>query len=180
MQEKMKKAIIIGSIIPIILYLVFTFIIVGIVGVDNFEALSPNERIATVALSLYSSSLLGILANILAVLTMFTSYLVLGTALMEMFHYDYKFPRREAFLMTVLLPLFIVLLDVTHFIRVLGVTGAIAGGLDGTLVLLMFWRAKKRGDRVPEYSLKPHYVVGGLLIILFATGMIHQLWMQLG
>ena len=57
----------------------------GVVGVNQFDQLEPNQRIATVALQIYSQPLLGLFANILAVLAMFTSFLTLGVALVEMY-----------------------------------------------------------------------------------------------
>jgi tyrosine-specific transport protein len=173
-KKKMKKAIILGSIIPIVLYLVFSLIIVGIIGLENFEVLQPNERIATVALSLYSHPILGIFANLLAVLAMFTSFLTIGIAMTEIYEYDYGLRRIWALLLTFSLPLLIVLLNFTDFIAVLGLTGAIAGGLDGILIILMYWKAKLLGDRKPEYSLSKHYVLGILLVLMFALGIIYQ------
>jgi tyrosine-specific transport protein len=99
-KKKMKKAILVGSVIPIVLYIAFSLIIIGIVGLENFELLGPNERIATIALSLYSNQILGIFANLLAVLAMFTSFLTIGTALVEIFEYDYGVSRRTSLLLT--------------------------------------------------------------------------------
>ena len=177
-KKKMKKTIIIGSLIPIFLYLIFAFIIVGVVGVNQFDQLEPNQRIATVALQIYSQPLLGLFANILAVLAMFTSFLTLGVALVEMYHYDYKLSRQTSLLLTFSLPLAIVLFDLTTFITVLGVTGAIAGGLDGILVILMYWKAKILGNRKPEYNLGKLQIFGTLLIILFLFGMFFQVWQK--
>ena len=171
----MKKAIIFGSIIPIILYMVFTFIVIGVVGLENFDLLAPNQRIATIALSVYSNPLLGLFANILAILAMFTSFLTLALALLQVYHYDYHISKGKAFLLTLTIPLLIVLFNLTSFIAVLGITGAVAGGLDGILVVLMYWRAKKMGDRKPEYSLPKNYFFGGVLILMFISGIIYQL-----
>ncbi len=175
--HRMKNAIIIGSLLPIFLYVVFTFFIVGIVGTEQFELLQPNERIATVALSIYSIPILGIFANILAVLAMFTSFLTIGLALVEIYQYDYGLRRRTAFFLAVSLPLFIALLNLTTFIEVLGITGAIAGGLGGMLIVLMYWKAKGLGDRTPEYSLPRLPLLGWLLITFFALGIAYQLWL---
>lgn len=175
-KKLMKKAIIIGSLTPIIIYLVFSFVIVGLVGLDNFEVLSPNERIATVALSVYSHPVLGILANCLAVLTMFTSFLTIGIALTEMYNYDFKISRKLALALTLLVPLFFLLANLTTFIAVIGVAGAIAGGLDGLLIVLAYWKAKKFGDRRPEYSFKSLKLLGIILISMFALGILYQLW----
>ena len=173
-KKKMKKAILVGSVIPIVLYIAFSLIISGIVGLENFELLGPNERIATIALSLYSNQILGIFANLLAVLAMFTSFLTIGTALVEIFEYDYGVSRRTSLLLTFSLPLLIVLFKLTSFIVVLWITGAIAGGLDGILVMLMYWKAKKLGDRKPEYTMGKHYILGVFLILMFVVGIAYQ------
>ena len=52
----------------------------------------------------------------------------------------------------------------------------LAGGLDGILIILMYWRAKKLGDRQPEYHLKKHYALGTVLILMFIIGAVYQVW----
>ncbi|MAG73903.1 hypothetical protein CL620_06315, partial [archaeon] len=117
-KKKLKTAIIAGSIIPIVLYAVFTFVVVGVVGVDNFSLLEPNERIASIALTLYANPLLGTFASVLAVLAMFTSYLTLAIALIDMYHIDYTLPKWTAAFATFAIPLAAVLFNVTTFIGV--------------------------------------------------------------
>ncbi len=175
-KHKMKKALVIGSILPIVLYIFFAAIVIGLVGLSNFELLSANERIATIALSVYSNPLLGLLANIFAIFTMFTTFLTLGVALTEMYQYDYHLKKNLAFALTLSLPLLLALSGLTTFIATLGLTGAIAGGLDGILVVLAYWKAKFLGDRKPEYSLKVPKLVGYFLILMFAVGILYQVW----
>ncbi|MCX6784420.1 MAG: hypothetical protein NTV81_00595, partial [Candidatus Komeilibacteria bacterium] len=70
-EKHLKKAIIWGSVIPVILYIVFTFIAVGVAGLQTTE-------IATVGLGdLIGRSFL-IVSNIFAALVMGTSFLTLG------------------------------------------------------------------------------------------------------
>ncbi|MBT4651733.1 amino acid permease [Candidatus Woesearchaeota archaeon] len=175
-KKKLKSAIIIGSTIPIALYTIFSIIVIGVVGLGNFELLGSNDKIATIALSIYSQPILGMFANILAVLAMFTSFLTIGIALSEMFEYDYNFSRRISLLLTFSIPLLITLLKLSSFIMVLGITGAIAGGLDGILIVLMYWKAKLKGNRKPEYSLPKLKWLGIFLMGLFALGIIYQIW----
>jgi len=175
-KKLMKRAIIIGSVIPIVLYLLFAASVSLVVGLENFNLLQANERIATIALSLYSHPVLGLAANLLAVLAMFTSFLTLGIALVEVYHYDYKLPRSLSMLLTFSLPLLVVIFNLTSFITILGLTGAIAGGLDGIMIILMYWRSKVLGNRKPEYSMKPHKVLGVTLIILLSLGILYQIW----
>ena len=172
----MKKSIIIGSIIPIILYIIFSFIVVGIIGLDNFELLEPNQKIATVALSIYSSPILGILANLIAVLSMFTSFLTLSIALIETYEYDYAFKKSSALLLTFSIPLLITLLSLSSFIAIIALTGAVAGGIQVILIVLSYWKAKLLGERTPEYSLKTYKIIGSLLIIFFGAGVVLELW----
>ncbi len=179
-KKLLKRAILLGAVLPIILYAVFTFFIVGLVGLDQFELLQPNERIATVALSMYTEPLLGILANLLAMLSMFTSFLTIGIALTEVYQYDYGLSRGKALLLTLSLPLAVAGFNLTTFLSALAITGAVGGGLDGILVVLMYWKAKVRGDRMPEYSLPPHFLLGTLLMVLFALGIAYQLWVSFG
>ncbi len=174
-RRLMKKAILIGSSLPILVYVLFSVIIISLVGLENFEMLAPNQRIATVALSFYASPLLGILANLLAVLTMSTSFFTLSIALLEMYHYDYRFSRVTAALLTFVLPFLIALFGVATFIGVIGITGTLAGGVLQILVVLMYWKAKKLGNRTPEYTLGKHYWLGTFFILLFLLGILYQL-----
>lgn len=177
-KKLMKKAIVIGSVIPIFLYIIFTFIVLGIIGPENFSLLGQNQIIATIALSIYSNKILGAIANVLAVLTMFTSFLTLGTALVEVYNYDFGMRRSFSLLLTFFLPLLIMIFNSTTFIAVLGLVGVLAGGLNGIMVTLMYWKAKIKGDRKPEYSLPKHKILGSILIIIFVVGIIYQVFYQ--
>ena len=74
----------------------------------------------------------------------------------------------------IIIPLIIFLLGVKSFITVIGITGAFAGSLDGILIVLMYWKAKKKGKRMPEFKLGKIRWVGMALIILFILGIIYQ------
>jgi len=175
-KKQMKKAILIGSIIPILIYSLFMIVVVGLVGVENFNLLQPNERVATIALSLYSNPILGTLANCLAILTMFTSFLALSMALLQIYEFDYHFKHRWALLLTFLIPLVVVALNITSFITLLGIVGALTGGVNGIVCVLMYWRAKKKGDRKPEYFLSKHIFLGWLLMVMFALGLVYEVY----
>src|SRR3989338_1623955 len=99
-KKLMKKSIIIGAIIPIMLYVLLTFIVVGMIG-EKFAQLEPNERIATIALGIFSHPILGVFANVLAVLAMFTSFLSLSTALIEFYKFDYHLPHTIPFFINI-------------------------------------------------------------------------------
>jgi len=162
-EKKFKHAIIIGSLIPLILYLLFAVSIYGFAG-----AFTPE--IATLAL--------GKLPCILAIFTMFTAFFALGIALKEVFMYDFKFKKNSCFLLTIIpvliLSVLIILFKLTTFIKLLGFIGSIAGGLAAILVLLMVKQAKSKGDRFPEYKIPLNWIMIIILIIIFLAGIIYQ------
>ena len=82
--------------------------------------------------------------------------------------------------LTVFIPLLIFLAGATSFIKVIGITGALAGGIDGALIVLMFWKAKKMGGRIPEYNLGKQKLLGLILMLVFVLGFIYQLLELLG
>lgn len=168
-KKDMKKAIIIGSLIPLVLYAFFAFAIVGVFGKNVTE-------IATVGLGVEFGTLVVIFANLFAVLAMTTSFLALGLALREMYDYDFKFSKFSSWAVTVFLPFFLFLFGFKSFINVIGTTGIIAGGIEGALIVLMFLKAKKKRGRKPEYNLKMGNILGGILILVFVIGVLDYLY----
>ncbi len=167
----MKKAVFIGTLIPIIIYAIFTIVVVGVVG-NSFDYLHANERIATVALGQVLGQNINILANIFAIFTMSTSFLTIGLAMKWVYQYDYKIKKQTAWAITVFLPLVLALSGITTFIKTIGIVGAIAGGTEGILIVVMHKRAKKLGERKPEYSIKHNPILSFILIALFVIGII--------
>lgn len=160
---QLKKAIIVGSLVPLLVYLLFTTIIVGICGQET-----SDDAI---------SGLIGFLPTgivnlgaILGVLTMSSSYLTLGYVLREVWFRDFGLPKVFAFLLASLPSLIFFLLGAKNFISVLGITGALMGGLVGVLIILMFLRSKKLGKRKPAYSLKLPLILILVLMIIFVLG----------
>ncbi|MCX8147017.1 MAG: amino acid permease [Candidatus Woesearchaeota archaeon] len=171
-KRKLKKVIIMGLLIPMVVYIVFSVIVVGSIGLDGFLSLEPNKRIATIALGEVISPKLFFIANILAILTMFTSFMAVGFALQEMFIYDYNMPKKVAWALTCFIPLFIALSGFTNFIQALDISGTIAGGISCILIILMFHKAKRIGERKPEYEIKSNKAISIALLMLFIVGIV--------
>ncbi len=168
-EKLMKKAIIAGVLIPIAAYLLFAFAIVGVTGLSTTE-------IATVGLGERIGESMVIIGNILAVLTMSTSFLTLALSLRETYQYDYKLSPWLSWALTCFVPLLIALTGITTFIKVIGFSGIIAGGMEGILIVLMAVKAKKLGKRKPEYSIRINPAVAAVIIALFVAGAGYYLW----
>lgn len=162
-EHLMKKAILIGSLIPIVAYLLFTFVVVGFAG-------KATPEIATLGL--------GRLPSILAVFTMFTAFFALSMALRDTYILDFKLKKIISWLLACFIPLALFLVTVIYnlatFSRILELSGAIAGGISGITIVIMAIRAKKLGDRKPEYKIPINWLIALLLISLFVFGIAYQ------
>lgn len=168
-RKKLKKAIIIGALIPLITYALFAFVVLGITGTNT-------TPIATSGLGDVLGDSMLIFGNIFAIFAMLTSFLTLALAMKEIYMFDYKIKPMTAWALTMFIPLIIFLSGVNDFIKVIGITGSLTGGVRGVLIVLMFWKARKYGNRVPEYKMGKKHLFGGILILLFIAGIIYQLF----
>lgn len=167
-RKLLKRAIIIGALIPIFLYIFFSLVIIGASGLQTTE-------IATVGLAEILGSKMFILGNIFAVLAMATSFLTLGLALKEMYHYDYHLNEKLSWVLTIAPPLVLFFLLEKSFVGVIGFTGAVGMGLEGILLVLIYRQAKKIGARKPEYKLRSHILIEYLLILIFVMGIAYTI-----
>jgi len=73
-----------------------------------------------------------------------------------------------------IIPLIAFFAGARSFIGVIGFVGAITGGIDGIIIMLMAKAAKHRGQRKPEYSIPINWWIIILLIALFILGIVYQ------
>ncbi len=166
-RKSLWKSILIGSAIPAAVYALFAFVSVGVMGARTTE-------VATIGLGKFLGEHIVIMGNVFAIFAMASSFLVLALALKDAFHKDVRLNKYLSFCLVVFMPLFLFLIGVKSFVGVLGISGALAGGLDGILIALMWRKAKRHGDRKPEYSVKFKWAPW-LLIIIFTGGIIYTL-----
>jgi tyrosine-specific transport protein len=164
-KKLMKKSLIIGSLIPLSMYVIFALGVVGVFGRKVTE-------IATVGLGLEFGTLIVIFANLFAIFAMTTSFLALGLALRDMYDYDYGISKCTSWILACFVPLILFLFGFKNFINVIGTTGVLAGGVEGVLIVFLLWNAKKKGQRKPEYSLNLGKVLGIFMIAVFVLGII--------
>jgi tyrosine-specific transport protein len=167
-RKKLKKAIILGSLIPLFAYIIFSFATLGITGLNTTE-------IVTMGLGNSLGEGMIILGSLFAIFAMLTSFLTLALAMKEIYMFDYKLSPNKSWALTMFVPLIIFLSGATNFIKVVGITGALAGGTEGIIIVLMYWKARKHGNRIPEFKLGKKFLIGLFLILLFTVGIIYQI-----
>jgi tyrosine-specific transport protein len=171
-KKSLKKAIIIGSLIPIAVYVLFTLAIVGVMG-------SSTQEVGSVGIKAIMGENLAFIGGLFAFLTMSTSFLALSLALTELFRYDYGLRKNSSWLLACFVPFLLFLLfklgDVASFSKVIDMTGIITGISTGVLIILIALRAKEKGERKPEYSIYMNEGIAFALIALLLVGGILKL-----
>ena len=137
---------------------------------------SGTTELATICLGQKFGTVVFLLGNLFAILAMTTSFMSLGLGLKEMYHYDYKKNETFAWMLACLAPLFFYFLILFFvrgeiFFRTIAISGGITMTLEGILIVLMHRKAKKHGDRKPEYSIRAGKIVPAVLIIIFLLGL---------
>jgi len=162
-RKLLKKSILMGTLISVTFYILFAYVVVGYMG-------SNTPEVATLAL--------GAVFIILGILTMFTSYLALGNALIENLEFDEKLSGFRSWFLAAIVPIAIFLVveysGWFSFTSILSMGGVISGGLTAIVVLFMVIVAKKKGDRKPEYAIPVNWFVIGILSLVFILGMIFE------
>ncbi len=165
-EHLLRPSIIAAVVLTGTLYLLFAFTVVGITGdVTSPDALSElGDALGNTVVGL---------GSVFGVLAIFTSFLMLGSALKNIFHLDYSIRRRIAWLLAILPPFVLYLGGIRSFITVIELVGALAIGVESILMIFMYARARKMGERIPEFTVGiPRWLLWAM-IVLFAAGIIY-------
>ncbi len=160
--EKLRKVIFWGVVFSAIIYLLFIFIVLGASGPKTSE-----EAISGLAKVLTSNVVK--LGFVFGVITCFTSFLAIALTLKKTLWYDFGLPKNFAWFVACFLPLTIFLLGVRKFIEVISVTGAIALGIEGIIIVFLYKEFLKK-----KFSQKLNPVFY-LLVGVFVLGIIFEI-----
>ena len=165
-QKHFRRAVVIGTMLPTLLYMLFAVAVVGAQGL-------VTTPIATLGLAKSFGPAIGLIGNIFACLAMGTGFFGFGVALKQTFVWDYKLGTVLSEFLVVIIPLCLFLLGLRNFIAILDLVGGLFIGIEAILMSLVFLRARKRGDIGAErYSLKHVWLILVPVIIVFSLAMI--------
>ncbi len=155
-KQLLKKIIVISTLIPAAIYLLFIFLVLGISGSQTTESALVGVR--NILGNGFASTVLFV-----GVLTTFTAFISQGLFLKKVFMYDIGFKEFPAWLVTCFVPLALFLLGITSFIPLISLVGGVLLSIDGILILLIY---KKIGGR-------PALIYP--LILIFILGMVYSI-----
>lgn len=168
-EKKMKKAIILGTIIPVVFYILFVVLVVGVGGAGVSEDAMSGLRYVLGDFVVFIGALFGVLAAV-------TSYITFGLYLKGTFIYDLKVNKSLAALFVVLMPIFLTLIYSDGFIVVVGFLGAVFGGIESIFLIQTYKKVKRLGDRAPEYTLNISPIILNVLMVVFGAGIFYTLF----
>ncbi|MFA6424223.1 MAG: aromatic amino acid transport family protein [Candidatus Magasanikbacteria bacterium] len=160
-QRHFRKALVIGTLIPVFVYIIFALAVVGVMGKETTE-------IATLGLGNKFGPWVRIFANVFAVFAMGTGFMGLGVALKQSLVWDWKIPSLLATILVILTPLTFFMAGWRDFVSILGVVGGLFLGIEAILMALVYWKAKKSGDLPADrYSLPLAGLLTALVFVVF-------------
>ena len=185
-----KKVCLWGILIPLIFYLIWFFVLCGVVPYGNSESITADPLLSKTMLDAKSlgqpatiplAHLIGghilILATLFTLFSTFTSFLGFGISL-EDSYMDIskgKLKKYIALALTVVPPLLIALWNPYSFLDALDIAGLYGGGLIiGILPALMILKSRKIGERKPEFVTPGGNIAPILIFLFFLAGLVYK------
>ncbi len=167
-QKHFKKAIIIGTLIPIVVYLLFVAAVVG------FNGQSITE-VATVGLSRQFGSFIALLFNLFAAMAMGTAFMGIGIALKQVLVWDHKLNKTLAEVAVIFVPIMLFALGLRSFVEVLDVVGGLFISIEAILLVLIFTAAKRKGDLPADrYGLRYYWLLVVPVFLVFGVAAVYS------
>lgn len=161
-KRQVRVAIVIGSLIPVFLYALFAFAVVGVSGsATSAEAIAGLARILGGSIAFWAS-----IAGFLAVLT---SFVALSANFQQLLALDLRLSRAAAWAVASTTPFVFYIAGFQDFIAIISIVGVFAFGVDGILFFLMGCRVRqKQNARSPLASIAGYIILAVILIGILA------------
>lgn len=167
---KLRSAVIWGTVLPFILYILFIFGILSAVdGAASQDAISGLSGILGEGVVK-----LGAIVGILAV---FTSFLALGFDVKQIYELDLKIPKFASWAILISLPLGLYLSGADDIVKLISIAGGVFVAFDGLIVIFILRKLRSMGRQIrilPDGAL-PQLFLGATLILGIIYELIYQI-----
>jgi tyrosine-specific transport protein len=179
--KSLKRVIIIGSVVPLLVYLAWEFIVLGVLSADSLKAaLSLGQGAERPLSHLVKSPWLGISARALSFFAIVTSFLGVGLGLFHFFADGLKIKQNRkgkalTALLTFSVPVLFVIFYPEGFIMALEYAGVCVALLLGILPVLMVWKGRKSHAAETIYKVPGGTPLLAALFVCFCAGCLFML-----
>jgi tyrosine-specific transport protein len=177
-RELIRKACIWGSLIPAIVYIVWTIAILLVVANSDpkfFQLMLEGKatdvgQLIAVLCRAASSEKIHAIIWIVSVLSILTSIFGVGVALLDIFQNEWKIPKWKSVFWIVFAPAIVSMFVPNAFIRILNISGIILSIIAIIVPVTISWKMKKIGNLKCDLLLKNKIIMAsvflcGILII---------------
>lgn len=162
-----KKSIIIGTVIPAIVYALFVF---GVLGLST----NVTQDAITGLIGQIPQTVL-ILIGVLGLLSLWSSYIIVGLDVNSILVYDLKFSAWLRFLLVVLGPLLLYLAGFQSFLGLVSFVGGVFLPLEGIFIISMWLKANRVLSAPPVLLKKVNAFVIGFLFFVLAIALSYEI-----
>ena len=161
-----KVPIILGSLAPAIIYILFIF---GILGLS--EAVS-EDSVSGISGNIPQLVLLGL--GFLGIICLWSTYIVIGRDIKKSLEHDFKFPWILSGLIVVVSPILLYFSGFQNFLKLVEFSGAVIIGLEGIYIILMWLKASKV-ESENKFLTKLNPLIIYSLLLVFIGGIVYKL-----
>lgn len=172
-EQKIKRVIILGSLIPLLLFLIFAILVVGVTG----ENVSPD---AVSSLGFVLGRPIVIIMSVFGFLSVITSFFILAINLQETLRCDLKINRNFSIFLTLIVPLMLYVIGFRDFIQIIALLGVFLTGAEGILIVLLFRKARKQGEKHVSYRILLPNWLPYLIMAVFVIGILLEVYFFFG
>lgn len=167
-ERHFRRAVIIGTLIPMFVYMLFALAVVGATGRFTTE-------VATVGLAGIFGQRIVVLSNLFAILAMGTAFMGVGMAVKQIWAWDYKLPKWLADVAVMIVPITLFLLGLRSFFLILDFVGGFFIGIEALLMVAVCFVARRRGDiQITRYRALPFWLLAAPVIFVFTLATVYS------
>lgn len=163
-----RYAVLLGTLIPVFVYALFVLGIFGLSGEVTEDAVSGIVG----SVSPFVIAIVGVLG----ILSLWSSYIVFGLDLNDIFKYDFRLFRPIRLLAVIFGPLALYAAGFNNFIELVGFTGGLFLGLEGILIIFMWQKAKSAVKEREPLVRFAHPALNGAVLAAFAAVLIYEVF----
>jgi len=160
------KSIILGTLLPSAVYILFVFGVLGLSGVVSEDAVSGLVGVA--------SPFILLLIGIFALVSLWDSYVIVGMDVRKSLACDLKFSKVISAIAVVVLPIVFYFYGLQNFLALAALVGGVFIAFEGILICLMWLKTlSMKMERVFLKKLSP--VFAYVLALVFIGGLVYEL-----